>query len=93
MRYQIARARRLYQEAEPGIALLHPEGRFAIAAASSLYRAILEDIEAHDYDIFSRRAHIGLFGKLRRLPGIWWRGAHLGQPSLTDLDQPALRVR
>lgn len=73
MRYQIARTRRLYDEAMPGIALLHPEGRFAIATAADLYRAILGDIEAHDYDVFSRRAHIGKWGKLRRLPGIWWR--------------------
>ena len=32
---------------------------FAIAAAADLYRAILTDIEAHDYDVFSRRAHVG----------------------------------
>ena len=72
MRYQIARARALYAEAEPGIALLNAEGRFAIGAAASLYRAILEDIEAHDYDVFRRRAHIGGWGKLRRMPGVWW---------------------
>lgn len=72
MRFQIARARALYAEAAPGIALLAAEGRLAIAAAASLYRAILEDIEAHDYDVFSRRAHVSAWGKLRRLPGIWW---------------------
>ena len=80
MRHQIARTRALYAEAEPGIALLAPEGRFAIAAAANLYRAILEDIEAHDYDVFTRRAHVGLWGKLRRLPRIWWAtrtSAHL----------------
>ncbi|HEY3291553.1 MAG TPA: squalene/phytoene synthase family protein [Anaerolineae bacterium] len=69
MRFQIERARTLYQEAEPGVALLDADGRFAIGAASTLYRAILDDIEAHDYDVFQRRAHIGLWGKLRRLPG------------------------
>lgn len=73
MRFQIERNRRLYEEAWPGIALLNPEGRFAIAAAAELYRAILRDIEVHDYDVFSRRARIGTLGKLRRLPGIWWR--------------------
>lgn len=70
MRFQIERTRILYAEAEPGIAMLDAEGRFAIAAAAHLYRAILEDIEAHNYDVFSRRAHIGLWGKLRRLPAI-----------------------
>jgi len=73
MRFQIDRNRRLYSEGLPGIALLNPEGRFAIAAAAQLYRAILTDIEAHDYDVFSRRAHIGKLGKAARLPMIWWR--------------------
>ncbi len=73
MRFQIERNRRLYQEAMPGIRLLDPDGRFAIAAAADLYCAILEDIEAHDYDVFTRRAHVGTWGKLRRLPGIWWQ--------------------
>lgn len=73
MRFQIARTRRLYAEAWPGIALLNTEGRFAIAAAAGLYRAILDDIEAHDYDVFRRRACVSGWGKLRRLPGIWWR--------------------
>jgi phytoene synthase len=73
MRFQIARTRRLYAEAHPGIALLNPDGRFAIAAAASLYSAILDDIEAHDFDVFGRRAHVSGWGKLRRLPGIWWQ--------------------
>jgi len=73
MRFQIERNRKLYAEAMPGVALLDPEGRFAIAAAAELYQAILEDIEAHDYDVFHRRAHISGLGKLVRLPAIWWR--------------------
>jgi len=73
MRFQIARNHQLYADAMPGIALLNAEGRFAISAASELYRAILTDIEAHDYDVFSRRSHIPMPSKVRRLPGIWWR--------------------
>jgi phytoene synthase len=57
MRMQIARNRRLYAEAWPGIALLHRDGRLAVAAAGDLYRAILRDIEMHDYDVFHHRAH------------------------------------
>lgn len=72
MRFQIARNRQLYTEGLPGIALLEPEGRLAITAAAQLYRAILTDIEHHDYDVFSRRAHIGKLGKVARLPAIWW---------------------
>ncbi len=73
MRFQIARNRRLYAEAWPGIAMLNRDGRLAVAAAGELYRAILSDIEAHDYDVFHRRAHVNAWGKLSRLPGIWWR--------------------
>jgi phytoene synthase len=78
LQFQIARNRRLYDEALPGIALLQRKGRFAIAAAAELYRAILEDIEAHYGDGgFHRRARVSLWGKLRRLPGIWWRAHHV----------------
>lgn len=73
MRFQIARNRRLYAEALPGIQMLAPEGRFAIAAAAEMYSAILDDIEDHDYDVFNRRASVSTAGKLRRLPGIWYR--------------------
>jgi phytoene synthase len=71
MRFQIGRCRRLYAEAWPGIFLLHPDGRLAIAAAAEFYAAILDDIEANDYDVFTRRAHLSAWGKLRRLPGLW----------------------
>jgi len=73
MRFQIERARCLYAESMPGIAFLDPTGRFAIAAAAELYRGILDDIEANDWDIFTRRAYVSRWGKARRLPGIWWR--------------------
>lgn len=72
MKFQINRARRLYEEAWPGITLLAPEGRIAIAAAATFYRGILDDIERHNYDIFSRRAYVTGWRKLRMLPGLWW---------------------
>jgi phytoene synthase len=72
MRFQIDRTRKLYAEAVPGIVLLDPDGRFAIGAAAGLYRGILDDIEAHNYDVFNRRAHVSTAGKLVKLPGIWW---------------------
>jgi phytoene synthase len=47
-------------------------GALPAGAAAGFYRAILDDIEAHDYDVFPLGSHRRL-GKLRRLPGIWWR--------------------
>ncbi|MDX1614116.1 MAG: squalene/phytoene synthase family protein [Candidatus Promineifilaceae bacterium] len=78
MRFQIERTRELYAEAWPGIGMLAKQGRFSIAAAAAFYRGILDDIEKHDYDVFSRRAHVSKWGKLRRLPGIWWGSRRTG---------------
>jgi phytoene synthase len=84
MRYQIQRNRTLYEEAWPGIGLLNADGRLAIAAAADLYKAILDDIEVHDYDVFNRRAHLSKMGKLSRLPGIWWRSRRVGRAAPVD---------
>jgi len=73
LRAQIQRTRCLYRQALPGVAYLHRSGRFAVAAAAELYRGILDDIEVHDGDVFTRRAHVSDGEKLRRLPGVWWR--------------------
>ncbi len=78
MRFQIERNRRLYAESLPGIGLLHKDGRFAISAAAALYQGILDAIERADYDVFSHRAYVGKWGKLRMLPGIWWRSRKHG---------------
>jgi 15-cis-phytoene synthase len=71
MRFQIERNRGLYAEAWPGIALLNEDGCFAIAAAGDLYRRILDDIEAHDYDVFTRRAYVSAPRKLLGLFNLW----------------------
>lgn len=71
MCFQIARARQLYAEAWPGIRLLNRDGHFAIAVALDVYRAILEKIEANDYDVFHKRASLSAFEKIQRLPRIW----------------------
>jgi len=76
MRFQIARNRVLYQEAWPGIALLDRDGRFAIAAAAVLYRGILDDLETHDYNNFTRRSFVNKRGKVARLAQAWWRVRH-----------------
>ncbi|MBE2221150.1 MAG: squalene/phytoene synthase family protein [Anaerolineae bacterium] len=76
MRFQIERTRQLYAESWHGIMMLHKDGRFAIAAAAGLYRGILNSIEDNDYDVFSHRAHVTTWGKLRMLPNLWWHSRH-----------------
>ncbi len=56
MRFEAARARAYYAQAEPGIALLDSRGRFAVKVASDVYRQILSRIEASDYNVFHQRA-------------------------------------
>ncbi len=58
MRFEAARARAFYEEANPGIALLAPQGRFAVRIASDVYREILARIESSDYDVFAQRARV-----------------------------------
>jgi phytoene synthase len=77
MRFQIERNRQLYREAWPGIAMLHPDGRFAIATAAQVYQQILKRIEANDYNVFDRRAYVSTWGKLRMLPKIWWQSKQI----------------
>jgi phytoene synthase len=87
MRFQIVRTRQIYAEAWPGIAYLNPHGRSSAAAAAIFYQGILDDIEAHDYDVFTRRAHVSEWNKIRlllrlimkrdRLPAPGGQGGHL----------------
>ncbi len=58
MRFQVRRARRYYAESEPGIALLSPDGRFAVKVASDVYRGILRRIERSGYDVYDQRAYV-----------------------------------
>jgi phytoene synthase len=85
MKMQINRARELYTNSWPGIFMLHEDGRFAVAAATELYAGILCDIEAHDYDVFTRRAHLSKIRKLLMLPGIWSRLRKKANPRVAEV--------
>ena len=54
----IAVNRDIYRRAVPGIALLAPRVRPAIATAATLYAEILDRIEAADYQVFTSRATV-----------------------------------
>ena len=71
MKFQIARARQLYTEAAEGIKFLERDGRLSIGAASDFYQGILQVIENNDYDVFSQRASLSTWGKIKQLPGMW----------------------
>jgi 15-cis-phytoene synthase len=71
MRFEIERAHQLYEAAKPGIALLSPDSRLAIAAAGEVYRAILGKIEQQSYNVFAQRARVSLMEKLLVVGGLW----------------------
>ena len=73
LRFQIARAHQLYAESWRGIGLLHPDSRFAVATAATVYRGILGKIEANSYNVWTRRASVSNAEKLASLPRILWR--------------------
>lgn len=54
----IAVTRAEYRLAEPGIGYLTPASRPGIRAAFTMYRAILDEIEAGDYRVLTRRATV-----------------------------------
>ncbi|NJL87482.1 MAG: squalene/phytoene synthase family protein, partial [Leptolyngbyaceae cyanobacterium SM1_1_3] len=68
MQFQIRRARKYYAEAEKGISVLSPDGRWPVWAALMLYRKILDVIEENQYDVFAQRAYVPTLRKLRCLP-------------------------
>lgn len=71
MRFEIERARTLYQAAEQGIPLLSRDARFTVLLAARLYARILDEIEAAHYDVFRQRAHLSFAGKLQAVPKVW----------------------
>jgi phytoene synthase len=65
MKFEIARARELYAEADLGIPRLPKESRRAVQLARILYARILDRIEERDYDVFTGRARTSRLEKLQ----------------------------
>lgn len=64
MKFQIKRNREIYRESLPGIPMLAWRGRLAVKISYVLYRAILDEIEKANYDIWSGRARTNFKRKL-----------------------------
>lgn len=81
MGFEIERARRLYLEALPGIAMLSPSARPAVGVAALLYRAILDEIETIQYQVYRIRAHTTLWKKIKMLPRLIWEVNNIEEPA------------
>ena len=71
MRFEIKRARALYDAALPGIALLSPDAQRCASACARGYAGILGAIEANDYDTVSARARLGHWARVGVLWDVW----------------------
>lgn len=69
MRFEIARARSLYAEGAAGLSALPGDGsRQTAAVMATVYGGILGAIERNGYDVFTTRAHLTTWQKIKRLP-------------------------
>ncbi|GFS35294.1 similar to PHYTOENE SYNTHASE [Actinidia rufa] len=68
MKHQIKRARMFFDEAEKGVTELSSASRWPVWASLLLYRQILDEIEANDYNNFTRRAYVSKPKKVLALP-------------------------
>ncbi|CAO2836955.1 unnamed protein product [Amaranthus hypochondriacus] len=68
MKKQIKRARMFFNEAEKGVSELSGASRWPVWASLLLYRQILDEIEANDYNNFTKRAYVSKGKKLLALP-------------------------
>lgn len=64
MRFEISRARALYEDADRGLHYIPRGRRYPITVARRLYAAILDRIETNGYDVFSGKASTSAAKKL-----------------------------
>ena len=74
MTFQIARARRLFDEADVVVSLFPDDGsRLTVRLLQRTYAGILRAIERNGYDVFRNRAYVGTAGKVVILGREWVR--------------------
>ena len=71
MEMQIARARRYYESGRAGLRFLPDDGsRYCVRLMADIYSGILDRIEWQDYDVFSNRAAVPTWQKLKIAAGL-----------------------
>ncbi|CAL8462786.1 g2319 [Coccomyxa elongata] len=75
MKFQIARARQCFADAEAGVDNLDADARWPVWSALILYRQILDAIERNGYNNFTKRAYVPKWRKYLSLPTAFARAA------------------
>ncbi|XP_047324679.1 phytoene synthase 2, chloroplastic-like [Impatiens glandulifera] len=91
MKNQIKRARKFFDEAEKGVTELSAASRWPVWASLLLYRQILDEIEANDYNNFTKRAYVNKQKKIIALPMAYLQS--IVPPSTKNNQLPWLKVR
>jgi phytoene synthase len=66
LNFQIKRARQYYQSSKPGIKLLSGRRcRLVVCLMKDIYSGILNSIEKNKFDVFTQRAQVNFWGKLK----------------------------
>lgn len=78
----IRRADVLYRRADIGIAMLEPSSMVTVLLMSRNYQKILRVVESMDYNVFTRRASIGLAQKLLAVPSAYFEARRLRRSQL-----------
>lgn len=77
LKFQINRVRELQAKADSGIALLNPEARPCIEAASELYCGIVDEVEKIDYDVFNNRAKTSTLRRAKVALPAWFKAVQV----------------
>ncbi|KAK3218637.1 hypothetical protein Dsin_012607 [Dipteronia sinensis] len=87
LKSQIKRARMFFDKAEKGVTELNAASRWPVYASLLLYRQILDEIEANDYNNFTKRAYVNKAKKIAALPIAYARSLipRSKKPPLTTL--------
>ncbi|MFC4638448.1 phytoene/squalene synthase family protein [Deinococcus hohokamensis] len=91
MAHLCALAREWYAHGHQGIPALHGRARIGVATAARAYEGILDDLEAHEFDNFTRRAYVPGRQKLRLL----WQQCleHSAPPTRCPIDWAEQQLR
>lgn len=68
MKFEIARARRYFRQAEKGVVLLAEDSQLPVQASLDMYSQILDVLEENGFDNFNRRAYISKTRKFVTVP-------------------------
>lgn len=82
LEYEFERTEAYYQKARHSVQML-AVGRWAVMSALEIYRAILNDIRTHRYDVFSRRAGASPLRKLGLAVSAYFQLAQSSQPDIS----------